>query len=170
MAKLVGFAAVGGVVLAALCGWQYKANEDAQRRITLLQQQLSEKGAAQFVATKQSCSDRSQRYFTSLGYDESKADGGTFATFQNHFSARLGRCLMTLEITSYPSGRQVISKSLIDTDEHRSFGEYSWVMSDTKKYYEQKPTSCTLSPPTKPEKNCFSTDEYDEYVKEMLAS
>jgi hypothetical protein len=77
---------------------------------------------------------------------------------------------MTLEATSFNGGHEVVSKSLIDTDEHTSFGEYAWVSSDTKKAYEQRPMQCAITPPDAAESSCHSTDEYEAYLTEMLAS
>ncbi len=91
-------------------------------------------------------------------------------TFQNHYSERPGRCLMTVESTGFKDGREVITKSLIDTDERKTFGAYGWVSSDIKKFYEQKPIQCTISPPGKPEGYCHTTEEYNDCVKGMLSS
>ena len=163
-ALLVGFPLVGVAV------WQFTVASDAQRQVGGLRQQLASRQIADLETARHGCSERAQRYFTTLGYDESKMNDGTSTTFQNHYSVHLHRCLMTLESTSFKSANSVTTKTLIDADEHATFGNYAWVASATKKYWEQPPMQCTMSPPDKPEATCRTTDEYDAFVKDMLAS
>lgn len=77
---------------------------------------------------------------------------------------------MTIESTGFTGGHSVITKSLIDTDERKTLGDYGWVSSDTKKFYDQAPMQCTMSPPDKPESACHTTFTYDAYVEDMLSS
>lgn len=177
MAISIKGAIVGGLVLVGLASWQYKTAQYAHLQIAALRQQvgslrhrLTDKSNSDYDVQRHACSNRSQYYFTSLGYRENETKANGSSTFQNHYSRRLGRCLMTLETSSFTGGREVITKILIDTDERQTFGDYTWVSSDTQKYYEQKPMQCHLTPPDKDESYCHSTDQYDEFVKDMLSS
>lgn len=163
-------AAIVGMIVLGFATWQFSVASDLRKENAALTRKLSDTVAAKLNASKLACADRAQRRFTSLGYNEAEAKDKSDTTFQNHFSTRLGRCLMTLETGSFTGGHQVNVTSLIDVDEQKDFGRYGWVSSDTKKYYDQKPGLCIMSPPDKDETYCHSTDEWDAYVKEMLSS
>ena len=170
MAISTSAAAVGGLILVGVAFWQFNGANDAQREVANLKRQLMSHQVADIEMAKHVCADRSQRYFTTLGYDESKLSDDTSTTFQNHYNVRLRRCLMTIESTSYKPPKPVTTKTLIDTDERKVFGNYAWVASTTKKYWDQPPIQCVLSPPDRPESTCHSTDEYDAFVTDLLSS
>ena len=161
---------IGGLVLLGLAAWQFNIASGFRNENTALTQEISEIKVAKLNTDREGCAERTQRYFKSLGYSENETKDNMYTTFQNHYSQRLGRCLMLIQTSSFTGGHQVTTESLIDADEHRNFGDYGWVSSDTKKYFEQKPMQCTMSPPDKVEGRCLSTDEWNAYTKEMLSS
>lgn len=125
------------------------------------------------LASKAACTDRAERVFRLLGYSENSnggASGLDAETFTNHYSVKLKRCLMTVEITNWQNAHEVISKFLMDADERKTFGQMVWVSSDTKKFYEQKPMQCSMTPPDAPEGICETTEQYDEFVKSYMTT
>lgn len=75
---------------------------------------------------------------------------------------------MVVVSTSFHGVKETIIQSVFDVDERTDFGDYSWVSSDTKKYWEQRPIQCSMKPPGKPEAFCSTTGEWDAYVKSLM--
>jgi hypothetical protein len=61
-------------------------------------------------------------------------------------------------------GRQFINKILLDAFEQRTLAIYTWMSSDTKKYWEVKPVICKLSPANQPEQPCTSEEDFNAFV------
>lgn len=109
--------AVGYVL--GLATWEVGVASGLRTQIVEMRHELTERHSAELAAAALSCAARSQRYFTALGYSESQAQDNAFTSFRNHYSRRLGRCLMTIESTSYKISKPVTTKTLFDTDEQR---------------------------------------------------
>jgi len=169
MAKITIGYAIGVVLIAATAVWQFSVAATLRTENVQLQQKLISKASVELTTMKQACSDRSQRYFTVLGYSESEAKNGTNTTFRDHYNIRLGRCLMTMDSTSYIKGDEIVQKNLIDTDEKTDFGQYAWTSSIKKRPYDVFLLQCKMSPPAKAETVCHSTEEYDNYINHMLS-
>ena len=142
-----------------------------------LAQKLSDRDAIRLDAAKHECATRSANLFRTLGYNDNpaqKKDAMHTEEFADHFSKRLDRCLIEITITdvgaSNGQASQTIGKNIYDADERRSFGEYYWIASSTKKYWEQKPFQCHMTPPDKDEGFCESTGEWENFEQELMSS
>lgn len=138
---------------------------------------LSDRESGRLDAAKHDCASRSVNLFRTLGFSDNPAQknsGMHTEEFVDHYSKRLGRCLIDITITDAASAngqaRETISKNIYDADERRTFGEYYWISSDTKKYWEQKPFQCHMTPPDKDEGFCKSTGEWENFEQELMNS
>lgn len=147
-------------------------------QLTAQRDQLSSDQNPRYVAAKRDCAATAERMFHEQGYNDktttNKAGLPHNEEYSSHYSRRLGRCLYetATEDMTYSGGkaRDMIIKSIFDADERRDFGSYVWASSDTKKYWEQKPMQCHLTPPDKPESYCATTDEWTDYERELMNS
>lgn len=171
MKVLVGVLGLLALGLALLASTQLSNIHKLQAANLELTAKLTDKADKDAAEAKVVCSDRAQAVFQSMGYSD-KGDGGVSAldgqTYTNHYNPLLKRCLMELTITGFSSGTEVIQRSFFDADERTDFGEYSWVASATKKYWEQKPVQCKMTPPGKEKSFCHSTEEWEAYVKSLM--
>ncbi len=158
------------VVLAVLMFAQKNQMDDLQRRYLADKQAANVAQEQQIGVAKTKCGAQAERVFASLGYSETKTsntnpfgDGLT-----DHYNPQLKRCVMLIETNHFIDGRGDKSKTLMDADERKPLGEYLWLSSETKKYWEQKPITCHMTPPDKPEAFCQSTEEFDNYVKTLM--
>lgn len=131
-----------------------------------------------YTALRRDCAATALRMFHALGYNENvqKNDSGMPRTeeYSSHYSRRLGRCLLSYDDENYSydkaGGHQTITKGIMDADERRQFGEYLWLSSNTKKYWEQKPVMCHETPPGKAEAWCKSSDEWEDFERDLMNS
>ena len=165
------------VVLAGLVIAEHTELTGMRVQRDQLTQKLSDRDAVRLEAAKHDCGTRSANLFRTLGYSDNSAqkkDGLHTEEFANHFSKRLGRCLIEITISdvgaSNGQARQTIGKNIYDADERRSFGDYYWIASNTKKYWEQKPFQCHMTPPDKDEGVCNSTAEWEKFEQELMSS
>ncbi|GAA0300061.1 hypothetical protein GCM10009087_07380 [Sphingomonas oligophenolica] len=170
---LAGLLGLAVVALAAFCVLQTRSLGEVRQENASLVAQLAESKDKALITAKRECAERAASVFHSMGYSD-KGDGGKLGldtqTYTNHYSPRLKRCLMELMINGYQSGgTETVQRFVIDADERADFGDYSWVSSQTKKYWEQKPVICKMIPPGKDEMYCKSTDEWDAYVKSLMS-
>ncbi len=163
-------AAVAALLLVLLL--QHHGETGALRaENTKLKAKLADTSENSQTAAKIACAARAEAAFRALGYSEKGGGNGAGNlgdTYNNHYSTALRRCLMVVVSTSFHGANETIIQSLFDVDERTDFGDYSWVSSNTKKYWEQPPIQCIMKPPGKPEAVCRSTAEWDAYVKSLM--
>ena len=61
-------------------------------------------------------------------------------------------------------GTVFTNKFLSNAFEGKSFAEYAWRSDKVKKYWEVKPFVCKVTLPSGEDKNCESSDEWEELV------
>ncbi len=171
MKIVTGMLAALAAVLLMLLLREHAATGALRAENATLRLKLADASEKNQAATRIACAARAEAAFRALGY--SARGGGDNAgnlsdTYNNHYNLALGRCLMVVVSMSFHGANETIVQSMFDVDERTNFGEYMWVSSDTKKYWDQPPIQCRMKPPGKPEVFCRSTDEWDEYVKSMM--
>lgn len=132
----------------------------------------------QNLAAKKDCAATALRMFHALGYNEhvQQNDTGMPRTedYSSHYNRRLGRCLLAYDDENFSKDKsgshEVSAKGIIDADERRQIGDYLWMSSETKKYWEQKPIQCHETVPGKPEAWCHSTSEWDDFENDLMNS
>jgi hypothetical protein len=128
-----------------------------------LQQQLQETrresiGKAASLNLQGKCADQARKEFKENGWDRESVAG-----FTNHYNAQFNRCFVLIEITkgAPPSN----AKSLLDAYEGKQYGDYFWINSQGKKYWEVQPVVCKATMPSGEERNCQSEEEFYDLIK-----
>ncbi len=168
MKALVAGVALVAAAFAILYAYELRTNTMLAGTNAKLSARLADKSGKDGEAAKVSCSGKAAEVFHSLGYsDDDNGNSGRLPSYTNHYSQKLGRCLMMVEIDNTRTG--AVSKQIFDADERTPFGDYFWIPSATKKYWEQAPIECHMTPPDRDDAFCRSTDEWDGYAKSLMS-
>lgn len=162
--------------LAILAVFQFYSISDLHRQNEKLKAALDSNTAKEIADARVACSARSAAVFAGMGYTD-KGDGGKTGadsqTYTNHYNPVLKRCIMEVTVTTIMTGMgtatESIARNIFDADERTDFGTYVWISSPTKKYYEQPPFECSMSPPGKSTATCRSHDEWERYVHSLMS-
>ena len=92
----------------------------------------------ELIIQQQNCANEAAKSYKDMGY--SSNDIG--ASYTNHWSRILSRCLMEIQNTTSSSGTLVTGKDLYDVLEGKTFASFT-VIRD-KKLWEQKPVMCEI--------------------------
>lgn len=164
---LVGILAALAAVLFVFILQEHGATDVLRAENAKLRAQLADTSAAEKIA----CAGRAEAAFRALGYSEkggSDSAGNLGDSYNNHYNQTLKRCLMVVVSTSFHGANETVIQSIFDVDERTDFGDYGWVSSGTKKYWEQPPIQCSMKLPGKSESVCRSTAEWDTYIKSLM--
>jgi hypothetical protein len=141
--------------------------------------QLRTRQGRELEAARHDCAAPAEHLYKIFGYSENadpkKDNSPATEEFTNHYSTRLSRCIMELSLgdivdKSSDHPRQMITKNIFDVDERRDFGDYYWISSNTKNYFEQHPVICHMTPPDKDERYCRTNAEWENYEQEIMSS
>ena len=91
----------------------------------------------------------------------------TFSTnYTNHFDVKTTTCYVEIfDSFSIDGGRTITtSKDVSDAFEGREYASYMWSSDKVKKFWEVKPTLCTVTPRNQDEIICQSDTEFDSLV------
>jgi hypothetical protein len=159
MRVVAGLLAVVIACLALLAFSQAGQLKAAQHDVDGLKAQLADTSAKELAANRISCASRAEQAFRAAGYED-KGDGQSLSSYTDHYNEKWKRCLIAITTNSYSDHRGIVSKSLNDADENRTFGELFTTSNDPKKS-DQMVIRCQFSPPGAHAVSCKSTAEYD---------
>lgn len=161
-------AALLGIALIILLGVMRTQSHnilDLQRDTRELNARLAERSKADEVQAK--CADQARKVFDASGYSKSE-----FATYENHYAAKLDKCMMRVLRTEVQTGREKaiwIYINVLDPFEGKLYGTYSWhTETNKKKYLVAPPFTCEVTLPTGEQRTCHSTHEFEELVKPYM--
>lgn len=106
------------------------------------------------------CAQQAKQEFKDSGWSKDQA-----ASFESHYNAKLGRCFIKVYDTTTENDVISTSVSVSDAVEGRGYGNYLWINAQHRKSWEVAPTECKVSLPSREEKRCQSSDEFDELAK-----
>lgn len=177
--KTVGnkFAAVVGIFCLFLfvsivsCTESGKPAETEQNKAA--ETSISAQGRRQATLAEQKmCADQAKRFFT----DEIRTQIQIRATvmvppdYIDHYDAKANACYVAiLRFDSIDGGKTMTtSVGVFDAFENTSYATYVWTSDKVKKYWQVKPTMCTVSPPGLSTVTCTSDGEFDELVEKYF--
>lgn len=163
---LIGVLAVAAVLMIWLV-LEIGINGKLTDQVRKLDVQIAANTKTNLIAMREKCAAQAERKFHALGYNEN-ASGMDSAIYANHYNPRLEKCFLAIESTSYSNGHQFTNRFLLDAYEQREFAEYTWMSSDTKKYWDVPPMVCKLMPNSNDERMCKSEDEYKAFVARYM--
>src|ERR1700733_2001838 len=101
---------------------------------------------------------------------KAEQDGVSYE-FTSHYDAQNSVCYVLVHGSgaARPSGTNgspspYVSYSLFDAIEGRTYGEYVWINSTQKKYWEVSPMMCEVRPRGTDKMLCHSDDEFDQLI------
>ena len=156
-----------GVVLLVLLGilrTQSSNVRDLQGEVRDLSAKLSEKTRINELDTK--CVNQAHKVFDNAAYPKNE-----FAMYQNHYSAKLDKCVMAvLRTDAHTSRGKMVSTyvNVVDAVTGKQYGTYVWHTETNKKFLVVPPETCDVTLPTGEETICHSMDEFQELVKVYL--
>ena len=122
------------------------------------------------------CSRQAEKVFRDRGYskditrpkgDESDSND-VIANFESHYNTVVDKCFVLLEIFGVGvsnAGFQI--RSLLDAYEGRTYAEYAWGPTDSKKSWEVRPY-CRLIPSHNGQSNCHSEAEFNAFITHYM--
>jgi hypothetical protein len=170
-------AAVAVLLITALCALLWQQLDTGKRdasTIAELRSALASKSNQENGQAARDCATQSGKVYAAMKAEWSRVTPGIrliSLDYQNHYNAKLAKCFMTTnEMTQngMPPYSLITTKLLFDAYENRTYGNFIWMASDTKKYWEQPPEKCSVTPKTGIEKTCKSTEEYDALVAQYM--
>jgi hypothetical protein len=101
---------------------------------------------------------------------KAEQDGVSY-DFTSHYDAQNNVCYVLVHGSGavHGSGTNAnssayVSYSLFDAMEGRTYGEYVWINSTQKKYWEVPPMMCDVKPRGSDKMLCHSDDEFDQLI------
>jgi hypothetical protein len=149
------------IILAVWLAREMRANEKLEVQLAAANDKR------QVMAERERCAAQAEKKFHDLGFSENSA-GPSVAMYADHYDAAKSRCFMTIDSTNYTNTSEIITRFLFDAYEQREFAEYTWMSSQTKKYWEVPPVECKLMPASGEERNCKSEQEYLAFVAQYM--
>lgn len=125
-----------------------------------LQQQKAQTPPIPSLELQEKCAKQA-----AVEYRQEGLDAKPMAEFTDHYSATLGRCFVITKNTETTGNVISTHKLLTDAYEGKVYGDYLWINSQGKKYWEVAPTDCSVTLPSGEEKQCKSSEEWDELAK-----
>jgi len=122
------------------------------------------------------CTRQAETVFRDRGYskditrpqgDESGSND-VIANFESHYNTVLDKCFVLLEIFGVGVsnvGFQI--RSLSDAYEGRTYAEYAWGPTDSKKSWQVRPY-CRLIPSDNDQSNCHSEAEFNAFIAHYM--
>jgi len=89
--------------------------------------------------------------------------------YENHYNLKMNKCFVIIQSSKIDASGIFVYKTLSDAFEGKSYAEYAWLNNKGKKYWEVKPFVCTVKLPSGNEKNCNSSDEFEELIKVYMS-
>jgi hypothetical protein len=91
-------------------------------------------------------------------------------SYINHNDANANVCYVAIVRFDSIDGGQTMTTStgVFDAFENTSYATYVWTSDKTKKYWQVKPTMCSVRPPGMPSVTCKSDAEFDELVEKYF--
>jgi|ERR1035441_600638 hypothetical protein len=93
-------------------------------------------------------------------------DNGITYDYTSHYDAQTNVCYVLVEGNgvSKNTSNPYVSYSLFDAIEGRTYGEYVWINSTQKKYWEVAPMICDVKPRDSDKVLCHSDEEFDQLI------
>jgi hypothetical protein len=164
------------VILVVLCAALatmtlvlFERHQDQTEQIALLNAQRAAPRAS--IEDQGKCAAHAAKLFNELGYNENVPAPG-FQRYASHYNITRGKCFVLIEHSAFPSSGGGVQNTrtinLYDAVERRSYGDFLWISSGTKKYWEVKPMMCRTNPSVATEELCDSEEQFKEFVAKYM--
>ena len=109
------------------------------------------------------CAEEAQKAFNKSF--KAEQDGVSYE-FTSHYDADANVCYVLVHGSgaTSKSSTPYVSYSLFDAIEGRTYGDYVWINSTQKKYWEVAPMVCSVSPRGGDKITCKSDDEFNQLI------
>jgi len=113
------------------------------------------------------CADEARKAFSKSF--KAEQDGIAYE-FTSHYDAQNNVCYVLVHGSGVVKGNAsgssspYVSYSVFDAIEGRTYGEYVWINSTQKKYWEVPPMICNVNPRASDKILCKSDDEFDQLI------
>jgi hypothetical protein len=157
----VALLGIAVILLVGIMRTQANNIRDLQEEIHNLNAKLGARSKSDELHVK--CGEQARKVFDDSGYPKSE-----FAMYENHYSAKLDKCMMqVLHTDAHTAREKMISTyvNVLDAFEGKQYGTYVWHTETSKKYLVVPPISCEVTLPTGEQKICHSMDEFEGLVK-----
>ena len=161
MKLAVALLGIALIILVGIMRTQSNNILDLQGDIRDLNARLAERSKADEVQAK--CAEQARKVFNDSQYSKRE-----FAAYENHYTAKLDKCVMRVLHTDAHTTRGKLIwtyLNVLDAFEGKQYGTYAWYSETNKKYLVVPPFTCEVTLPTGEQKTCHSMDEFEELVK-----
>jgi len=116
------------------------------------------------LAQQKMCADQARRMFNE-SYSAHGKDGLSY-DYTSHYDSQQNICYILVHGSGVlkDSGHPVVTNIVFDAFEGRTYAAYSWINSQSKKYWEVTPIECRVLPRGQEAMNCKSSDEFEALI------
>jgi hypothetical protein len=157
----VALLGIAVVILVGIMRTQSNNVSGLESEVRDLNAKLGEKSKAEELQAK--CAEQARNVFHEAAY--SKAE---FATYENHYAAKLNKCVMRVLYTDAhaPKAKAIWAYlNVVDAFDGKQYGKYAWHTETNKNFLIVPPFTCEVTLPTDEEKICHSMEEFEELMK-----
>jgi hypothetical protein len=127
-------------------------------------------------ASQETCAGQAETVFRERGYSkgitrpkgDDSGNNDVIANFESHYNKALDKCFILLEIFGIGlSNAGFHIRSLLDAYDGRSYAEFAWGPTESKKYWEVRPY-CRLMASPSDESSCNSEAEFNAFIARYM--
>jgi hypothetical protein len=103
-----------------------------------------------------------------IRFDAEEFKATDMASYRNHLSARLNKCIVLIESRTLSSQGISDSRDLVDAYENKVFGRYLWSSDGKGKASDMPPRLCEVMALTSDRLTCTSQREFEQLIRQYM--
>ncbi|MGJ7915452.1 hypothetical protein ACI48D_08245 [Massilia sp. LXY-6] len=142
--------------LGVLASQQAATIKDQQTRLSAAEEQIK----AISLAQQERCANEARKWFA-----EQQFRVNDLASYENHYNAKLNRCLIAVESKFFGNNLVIEFSSIMNVLENKKVANYVRQVITRGESQDDRVTHCTLTNPTGEIRQCTSADEFNKLTK-----
>jgi len=130
--------------------------------ITLLADRAGAQTKHAPLSEQRKCADQAKKFYNETDFPNTKH--ATKNEFTSHYDATNLVCYVRVNVSTVENDMVAVSSYVFDAFENRTYASYIWFSVKGKKFWEVKPTECSVKPVNSKKIVCESTEEFEDLV------
>jgi hypothetical protein len=114
------------------------------------------------LSEQRMCAAQAKKFYNETDFPNTKH--ATKNEFTSHYDSVNRICYVRVNLTTVENGMASVGSYIFDAFENRTYASYIWFSQEGKKYWEVKPTECSVKPVNGKKIICESTEEFEDLV------